>query len=171
MKPIATFQLKQVLDLEDGDFYDVQFVIDSFTDKEIKPLRRYRRNSDTKFRYDEDGLNELLFGLKKWRDFQSKQQRLASFLNNDDSGESCSDIEVDEDAGNSGRNVPNIFSRQYRSEYTKPEQFEIVAYLVTFHESFLFRFYACLRPRQHSQGLHIPFICSPGCSKTKQIMI
>jgi hypothetical protein len=51
-----SFQLK-LLDVEDGDFFDVKFIVDSVEANTLKPLLDYRLNRTTAFTYS--GADEL----------------------------------------------------------------------------------------------------------------
>ena len=77
---IFTFQ---VLDDTDEDFFDSEFIADSFNAKEIKPLLQYRLNRHSKYKYDSEDLMDILYGLKKWSDFAPEIEKHNS------SSESC----------------------------------------------------------------------------------
>ena len=76
-------------------------------------------------------LTDILYGIKKWSDFLPEPTRQTQGERADDySGESCSDIdEMISESAIARR--PNIPINKIRADYTKPEQKEIVAYLVT----------------------------------------
>ena len=73
---IFTFQ---VLDDTDEDFFDSEFIADSFNAKEIKPLLQYRLNRHSKYTYDSEDLMDILYGVQKWSNFaQEKRVRKSS---------------------------------------------------------------------------------------------
>jgi hypothetical protein len=118
-------------ELEDGDLFDLQFIIDSYNCNSIMPLRDYRLNERTMFNYeDASDVNAILFGIKKWSDFVPERRR----RNNEYSGESCSDIDdlIDEtDIQRPNRNKVSVNNNKPRADYTRTEQREIVDYLVS----------------------------------------
>ena len=106
------------------------FIEDSYQSNSIKLLADYRLNKDSYI--DPSELTNILFGIKKWSDFlpeptkQTQRQQRAD----DYSGESCSDIDEMISVSAIGRRT-TIPINKIRADYTKPEQREIVAYLVT----------------------------------------
>ena len=118
-------------ELEDGDLFDLQFIVDSYNSNSIKLLRDYRLNEKTMFNYEDAAdVTSILFGLKKWSDFVPERR---SRRNDEYSGESCSDIDemISEiDIQRPQRNKVLANNNKPRADYTRPEQKEIVNYLV-----------------------------------------
>ncbi len=123
-------------ELEDGDLFDLRFIVDSYKSNSIQPLLDYRLNDKTMFNYeDASDLTSILFGLKKWSDFVPERRR----RNEEYSGESCSDIDEMVDVHQRPqRNKIFVNNNKPRADYTRPEQKEIVDYLVRCYFSTIF---------------------------------
>jgi hypothetical protein len=59
------FSQLNLLEADDGDFFDLQFVVDSYTDDIIKPLLNYRLKRSTKYLYkSNEDLLCIMYGVK-----------------------------------------------------------------------------------------------------------